>query len=88
MHLGDIGSTDDEPAVTNTRAHDFVEKASMDELTGTSLGGQHGDDDEVAAADTWSVGCLAAGGALDARAEVGRPRRLWTACSRTEWLGK
>ena len=43
----DIGSTEDEPAATYTRAHDFVEKAPMDELAGSWLRGEHGDDDEV-----------------------------------------
>ena len=58
---------DDEPAEKYWRAEDFVEKASMDELTGTCITEENGILDEDAAGDTWT-GCLGAGGELDRQA--------------------
>ena len=58
---------DDEPAEKYWRAEDFVEKASMDELTGTWITEENGILEEDAAGDTWT-GCLGAGGELDRQA--------------------
>ena len=63
-------SGDDAPAEKSWRADDFVEKASMDELTGNWLVDENGEIDKDAATDTWTIDCLGGGGALDKQAVI------------------
>ena len=55
-----LSPTQTSPAVKYWRADDFVGKASMNELAGSWVRDEHGDDDKVT--------CLGAGGVLDAEA--------------------
>ena len=61
-------SGDVAPAEKSWRADDFVEKASMDELTGNWLVDENGEIDKDAATDKWTTAWV--GGALDKQAVI------------------
>ena len=68
--LDGIESDEDELAAKKRRDDELVANASMDELAGSWLREERGDDGEVTAADTRSVACLGAGGTSNAHAEA------------------